>query len=192
MTLPLKWSRLPGSDTENRALWQPAEDNFLQLAQRFPLLPGSDNFQRVPQARVYNSAAISVANNSVQALTFDSEIYDFVPSGVSEQHSTSSATGRLTCRVPGLYTITGQIQFNEVVSTGVRQLRIRLNGATTICFVNQPGSSVDDVYLLASTEYRLVVDDYVELLAYQNSGAARNVAANNHYSAQFMFSWRSP
>lgn len=190
MTIPLKWQRLGELEGE---FPQAVEDNFLQIAQQFPLPPTQTHFQRAPQARVYNSATISHATTAAfQALTFDSERYDMVPAGVSEQHSTSTNTSRLTCRVPGVYSISGAVQF-AANATGNRGLRIRLNGATALAGHIQPAATGGDVSEVAiETHYRLVVGDYVELMAYQSSGAALNVNAATDQSPVFGFVWHSP
>ncbi len=77
-------------------------------------------------ARVYNDAAISVTTSGVpQALTFNSEEYDY-----NGLHSTSTNTSRLTAAIGGIYTITGHATYTSN-ATGIRQLTIRKNGAST-------------------------------------------------------------
>jgi hypothetical protein len=138
-------------------------------------------------ARAFNSANISIPNATFTALTFDSEDYD---SGSAYHHPTVN-TGRLT--VPfgmgGIYIIIGQIAFTG--GAGVRGVQIRLNGTTIIAsnFVNPvTGASTD---LMVTTEYNLAVGDYVELLVYQDSGAAINVLRGANYSPIFSMSLRT-
>lgn len=77
-------------------------------------------------ARVYNSADISIATSGLpQALTFDSEEYDY-----GGLHSVASNTGRLTAVVGGIYVISGHATFASD-ATGLRQLSIRKNGASS-------------------------------------------------------------
>src|SRR5512139_267514 len=76
--------------------------------------------------RVYNNAAINIANDTVTALTFNSERFD--TNGI---HSTALNTGRLTCQTAGTYVITAHAAF-AANATNRRQITIRLNGATII------------------------------------------------------------
>lgn len=135
-------------------------------------------------ARAYNSADISISNNSLTPLTFNSERYD-----TDTIHSTGSDTGRLTCKTAGKYLIVGQIEFAANTS-GRRILEIRLNGTTNLAEIehhpSQTGSAPTGMNIL--TIYDLSVNDYVELLVYQSSGGSLNVNAVANYSPEFMMS----
>lgn len=142
-------------------------------------VPDSDN-PLVPAVRVYNSANISHATSgSWQALTFNSERYDN-----DSIHSTSSDTGKLVCRSPGVYAISGHVFFDSN-ATGVRGVEIRV-GSTTIAQQLQTATSASfwPSFSIA-TQYKLAVDDYVELRAYQSSGNALNVLAYGNTSPEF-------
>lgn len=139
-----------------------------------------------PHARVYNSGAISAANNAFTTLTFDSERQD-----VGGLHSTSSNTGRFTIVDPGFYFIGATFQFTGN-GTGFRFGRLLLNGATSIC--SAPGDPVNGVlagYVNISTCYQLVATDYVEVQGWQNSGGALNVVAQANESPEFYCYWLS-
>ena len=142
-------------------------------------VPDSDN-PLVPAARVYNSANISHATSgSWQALTFNSERYDN-----DSIHSTSSDTQKLVCRSPGVYAITGHVLF-DANATGVRGIEIRVSG-TSIAQQLQTAISASFWYPLSiGTQYKLAVDDYVELRVYQNSGGALNLLASSNISPEF-------
>lgn len=134
----------------------------------------------VPQARVFNSANISVANNTLTALTFDSERFD--NGGL---HSTSANTSRLTAPVTGLYSIGADVRF-AANATGVRQAQLRVNGATTIASVTYPvaaAASASD--LLLDAPWQLTAADYVEVMVFQDSGGALNVTAASALSPEF-------
>lgn len=192
MTIPLPWSRLPGSDTERRDLWTPAEDNFLEIAQQFPLSPSPANFQRVPQARVYNSANIAIATFTSTTITFDSENYDFTPPGVSGQHDIAGAnTDRLTCRVPGLYRIAGQAMFSSS-ATGDRQVWIELNGSTILASPILKAAGSFETELVVTTDYRLAVGDFARLRAFHNAGVGLDLVANPSRTPALMWHWISP
>lgn len=132
-------------------------------------------------ARVFNSASISLTNNTWTTLTFNSERWD-----TDTIHSTVSNTGRLTATTAGKYLIIGHAEFSTH-ATGIRQLQIRLNGATPLIFFNiHTMNGADAGMLMISTQYNLAADDYVELLAFQNSGGALNVNQRANSSPEFM------
>lgn len=141
-------------------------------------------FAPVPQARVYNSANLSIASGAFSVLTFNTESYD-----EGDCHSTSSNTSALFAPVAGIYQINGQFLFDST-GGGSRTCKLRVNGATDIAFggpfgftyataVNQP--------ITVGTQYRMSAGDYVEMLAFQDSGAAKNVVASGVASPTLMF-----
>lgn len=140
-----------------------------------------------PRCRVYNSASISLAHNTPTALTFDTETLD--DGGL---HSTSVNTSRIT--VPsdgaGWYSIGGCVRF-AANTTGYREIKVQLNGATDLAIMRVPNSgATDDVRVTIHTEYPLAVGDYVELVATQNSGGALNATAAGVYSPMFFAKWQ--
>jgi len=135
----------------------------------------------VPSARVFNSANQSIADSSTVALAFNSERYD-----TDSMHDTVTNNTRLTCNTTGTYSITGSVQF-AANGTGRRLVQIRLNGATVIGSASVPtASGTFNTDLFVTTDYQLSATDYVELVAFQNSGGALNVLATSNYSPEFM------
>jgi hypothetical protein len=111
------------------------------------------------------------------ALTFNTELTD-----VYGMHSTSSNPGRLTCQVAGNYLIGGCVQFG-MHATGRRYLAVRLNGSWTLQLVQVAAvSSAFGVVLSVETFYPLAAGDYVELMAYQDSGGSLNAIYAAVYS----------
>ena len=145
-------------------------DNTLALVDANPLI--------IPSARVYNDANISIPHNVATALTFNSERWD-----TDTIHSTTTNTGRLTCQTVGLYFISGHVQFPA--GSNVASIQIRLNGTTYIARNNDPQTSSSAREFSVSTCYSLAAGNYVELLAYQNSGGALNVLYAGNYSPEF-------
>jgi hypothetical protein len=135
--------------------------------------------QPVSQARVYNDANISVANTTLQALTFNSERFDH-----GDLHSTSVNTGRLTAPVAGLYMMGGCVQFASN-ATGVRVVQVRVGGSTVIANVEIVAGAATTHSLHVSAAYQLAAGDYAELIAYQTSGGSLNVLAQGNYSPEF-------
>lgn len=129
--------------------------------------------------QVYNSANQSIADNSITALTFDSERKD-----TDSYHDTVTNSSRLT--VPsgqgGTYIITGHVLW-DANATGVREIDIRLNGTTFIARERDAANtnhtqSVSAVYDLSAT-------DYVELMVYQTSTASLDVVLFGNASPEF-------
>lgn len=130
-------------------------------------------------ARVYNDAAISIANNTLAALTFNQERYD-----TDGLHSTSVNTGRLTCTRAGKH-MTGTNIIFASNATGVRAVQLRLNGATVIGSAEVQAVNGDATVLNVNCVYDLAVGDYVEVIAYQTSGGNLNISATSNHSPDF-------
>lgn len=135
----------------------------------------------VPAARVYHNAAQSVAHNTLVALAFNSERYD-----TDVIHDTATNNSRLVCKTAGLYSVKGCAAF-AASATGIRQVNIRLNGATYLDGLTLPAAGAADATMITvTTDYFLAANDYVELIAYQTSGGALNVTASANQSPEFM------
>lgn len=138
-----------------------------------------------PYAHVFNSGALSITNSVLLIATFDSERDDN-----NASHSTVSNTSRLTAVDPGVYDIgaNASIQAN---ATGIRQLLIRLNGATVIAEITLPNvGAASSTELAIATKYRLAAGDYIEMGVFQNSGGALNLQVGANWSPEFWFEWR--
>jgi len=140
------------------------------------LLPLGD---RLPTAdigaRVARQSNQSIPSSLNTAIAFTGARYN--ASGIW----TAGALTRLTCYTAGKYLIGGCLSF-AVGGTGVRQIAILLNGATYIAA--QQGTAIS-VNLSICTVYNLAVSDYVQLMAYQDSGAALDVASVSAFSPEF-------
>lgn len=140
-----------------------------------------------PAVRVFHNAAQSSTTGVALVLAFNSERYDQAGNAADTMHDTVTNNSRLTCRYAGIYRITGNIEFGAN-STGIRQAQIRLNGTTIIANEVTSGAPAGAQQVLVTTEYALQVNDYVELLAIQNSGGSLNVNSSANYSPEFMMS----
>jgi hypothetical protein len=136
--------------------------NSLSTAVNFLLNP--------PRAQVFNSAAQSVNNATFTGMTFDSEQYDS-----DTIHNPGSFPTRFTPQTPGLYAVSGQISWSSNV-TGVRLSVLYLNGVAVAQNDIPTGSGNLDVQV-AKEIYCNGSTDYLELVGWQNSGAALNVVA---------------
>lgn len=131
-------------------------------------------------ARVFNTLAISIADATATAVTFDSERFD-----TSDFHSTVSNTSRLTIPVAGVCHVSGHLQW-AANATGTRRAAIRLSGSTLLAEQRTDNSGASVVTgISVSTLYRFAATDYLELLAEQNSGGALNVNTAGNTSPEF-------
>jgi len=121
-------------------------------------------------ASVYNSAYISIANNTDTALTYNTENFD-----TNSYHDTSTNTSRLTVPTTGKYLITTCVGF-AANAVGYRTAKIQKNGTTNVGAVgtNYNPSATYDVQMNSSVVVSATATDYFEIIVYQNSGGALN------------------
>jgi hypothetical protein len=135
-----------------------------------------------PSVDAYNSAAISVANITWTALTFDSERWD--PAGF---HSTSVNTGR--CTVPsgyaGEFDIGATGYFAAAAGGTVIGMRILVNGNVVEARYYPTLGAGYPSTIGFQRPWRLSVNDYVEIQVYHDQGAARNFSG-----AEVWVQWR--
>jgi len=128
-------------------------------------------------ARVYNSAAQSIADATDVHLAFNSERAD-----TNGLHDTVTNNSRLTCKSAGVYFIMAVLYWDTAVDAGLRIGALRLNGTTVIASVTMQNISGQYVKQYCSTVYALEVNDYIEVRARQTSGGSLNIM--NSGSAQ--------
>jgi len=120
-----------------------------------------------------NAAVQSIANATVQVVTFDTESLD-----TDGFHSTVTNTGRITIPAgkAGKYLFTAMGQFPNN-GTGSREIAMYVNGTQKTASTGIPSGSTTTSITLAFI-LDLLVADYVDLRAYQSSGGALNLNGN--------------
>lgn len=139
-----------------------------------------------PACRAYNSATLSLANNTLTALTLNSERYDN-----AALHSTSTNTSRATVPIGGggKYVIGATVAWG-LNATGYRQLRFRLNGTTDLGIDSRvDATGTTGVESAPFTVYALAAADYVEAMGNQTSGGALNCGGNPGPGPEFYVFW---
>lgn len=140
-----------------------------------------EDFRRRPVCKVTNSAAQSLANNTVVAITWDTEAFDDCA-----MHSTASNTSRITIKRPGKYRASANAYFasNDV---GARQAYFYLNGAASTDNAIA-ASAVTGIDKVPHTEiFNLTTaGDYVELRQFQNSGGSLNTTTSSWFMLEFL------
>jgi len=117
------------------------------------------------------TTGFSVPDSAWTAIPWDNA--DAEEWDTNDIHSTTTNPSRLTVKTTGKYLIFGFASW-VTNTTGLRQIGIRVNGTWKMeiyCGMDTAGNSrmtITGVFILAA-------NDYVELFAYQTSGAALNI-----------------
>lgn len=128
---------------------------------------------------VYHDTTQSVADNDATvALVFNTETRD-----TDAFHSTAANTGRITipAGMGGWYLLGAHVPWTAS-STGDRKIWFRTNGSTASTPVTWDLALGGFQHEIVQPIY-LAAGDYVEVMAYQNSGGALNVLANARFWA---------
>lgn len=140
--------------------------------------------------RVFNSATQSIANNTVTAVTHNSETYDR-----QSLHSTSVNTSRVT--IPsgwgGVWRFTGHIEF-AANATGERHIGVYKNaGGVAMGGINTNAiaGGARPTILTVADDCSAVAGDFFELSVFQTSGGALNVSASTGFQCEFEAMWVS-
>lgn len=130
-------------------------------------------------ASVYRAAnqAINTAANT--AIQFTHEEWD-----TAGFHDNATNNTRLTMPYAGKYLFEACVQFATGAGT-LRYILFQVNGSASAGFQKglqsqQIASAVTVVSLASSAVFNLGAGDYVELIAFQDSGGALNVTATNY------------
>jgi hypothetical protein len=129
-----------------------------------------------PWCQVYNSTLISIPNATGSSVSWNAEYAD-----VGGLHDTSVNNSRVTINKTGWYTVNAYITWNYD-KVGYRRLYITKNGML------YGGESVTSGNVGPPTQYltqelntilSLTAGDYIELIAYQNSGSALTIGSGS-------------
>jgi hypothetical protein len=127
-----------------------------------------------PNCQVYQTAAQSIPSGSTStALIFDTEDID-----TANMWSAAAAT-RLICKVAGTYLLLGAVAF-AANATGRRGGLWAKNGTNlTLAAATLPATAASTWSgPMPTSEVKLVVNDYIELRPFQDSGVALNTGAD--------------
>jgi hypothetical protein len=161
------------------------DGNSFSAAKANVIEAGVNDVSFAPAVRAYHNANQSLTTATATALAFNSERFDQAGGVAATHHDVTTNNSRLTCLYAGIYQISGNIEW-PANATGIRILIIRLNGTTEIARTAQIALSANALQQNLTGLYSLAVNDYLELVAYQNSGAGLNVNAQPNQSPEFM------
>lgn len=126
----------------------------------------------LPSVYVYKAATQSVANNSTQIATFDSERYD-----TDSMHESVTNPTRITFTTAGKYHVDAFVSFPDDGDNTRRYADIRLNGSTILRPTSVWSVNGDITAFPISFDYDFAAGDYIELRLYQLSGSTLAVTA---------------
>jgi hypothetical protein len=120
---------------------------------------------------------ISTATDTV--LTWSSENFDS-----DNYHSTSSNTSRITIPTgkAGKYLVNAAAYWESSPTADALALRIRKNGSSQVQFNALPKPNANQITVTSSVTLDLIVGDYLELVAYQNSGSNLTINGDSTYT----------
>jgi hypothetical protein len=130
----------------------------------------------MPGALVRRTAVQALASGVQAAVGWDAEVLD-----TDGMHDNAANNSRLTIVTAGLYLILGKVTIDNTAA-GRRELNLRLNGATFLEDDHAPGAAGANCSLRIAHLAQLAATDFLELLAFQDSGAALNVQAGERAS----------
>jgi|688.fasta_scaffold34497_6 hypothetical protein len=117
-----------------------------------------------------SAATTSISNNTNTTVLFDTEEFD-----TDAYHSTSTNTSRITIPAgkAGKYAINSAFFFQENAN-GARVLNIHKNGSN-YARSQMPPNSVSQIAVTLNLVMDLAVNDYIEVVVFQNSGGSLNL-----------------
>ncbi|KJS84985.1 MAG: hypothetical protein JM58_09455 [Peptococcaceae bacterium BICA1-8] len=130
------------------------------------------------QCIVYNNASQAIADSTLTALAMNTEVVDG-----DTMHDTVTNNSRVTIKKAGTYQIVADATYDSN-ATGVRRLYVRKGGSTILKSIFQNAVSGTQTSMSVSAAEPLVVDNYIEAVAYQNSGGALNVRGDTTYACR--------
>lgn len=141
----------------------------------------------LPIAVVQQSVVQSVPASTWTVLTFTSELLDS-----DGMHSTATNTGRLTAVTAGWYLVAAQYGWGSHASSTRRIVGVRKNGGSaptegrsdTLSWGGSNGS------VGITTMVQMSVGDYIEVVAYQDSGGALDTATSADLRSAFTAIWQ--
>lgn len=130
-------------------------------------------------ANVTHDTTVSVPNSTPQILAFNTVNYD-----TDGYHDAGSNT-KLTIQKAGAYRITATVEFS-LHNAGTRRVTILLNGTDVIGrFSGGNAGGVSLSVVTATCDWKLEVDDELEVEVYQDSGGPLDINAADFYSPVF-------
>lgn len=156
--------------------WLPA---YLALTQLDIPISQIQGFAQTTQAAsVTRSSNQTITTGTWTTLSFDTEDYDKPDNSM---HSTTTNPSRITAKVAGRYLASAFVPWNTN-ATGSRQVRIAQNGgaASFIASTAAVSGQATDMCITFPV-FDLVINDYLEIQAFQDSGGNLDVLLSTRF-----------
>jgi hypothetical protein len=127
--------------------------------------------------RAYNTSVHNVSTNTEATLAWDTNITDN-----DGMHSTTTNTDRIYANWDGFYQVKCTVDWDSSNATGIRRLRIMLNGTTEIGRVQGASSSGGACTQTVTADRHFNAGDYIQIFAYQNSGITLAITPSSEFS----------
>lgn len=119
---------------------------------------------RKARCRVHRAAALNINTITTTPILWDAEQYD-----TDDFHSLAASTDRLTVPRAGVYFVRASIYYVASAAGLLRTAQIAKGGVAEYTVTNRNGTQV---CVEVSGEVECVAGDYIQINAYQDSGAA--------------------
>jgi len=127
-------------------------------------------------ARVQRTAFASIANNTSSAIPFQATRWD------TDTMWTVGSPSRLTIHTAGTYDLK-YMGVWQISATGTRDFSLLVNGTTTIAYVHLLADNTYEPRVTLSTTWQFAVNDFVEVIAFQDSGFSQQLGTAGDYGA---------
>lgn len=149
--------------------------DIIRAQQNLARRTGQTEVKEVPAAlaaRYRTAAGQSIANNTVTIVDFGTSDFD------THSRVTTGASWKFTANVAGIYVVNACILYSSTtgwIDTEAGYLALYKNGAL-VCYLDRKDSygSASAVFMMlhGTTSIQLAASDYIDIRAFQNSGAS--------------------
>ena len=159
-------------DTANFGITYPSNTGHTRIWEHLQVLADDADaalvdVEKQPCCIARRAVALSIPNNVVTAVTFDTEEFD------NDGCFTASSTN-VTVKTAGVYSISATCSF-AINATGVRFMDVLVNGTKVNGAYSFTAGAGNPTTLTATCLRLCAVNDIVTMTAYQTSGGALNV-----------------
>jgi len=142
---------------------------------------------RPPEVLAYNNTTQSIAHNTATAMAMNAERMDS-----DALHDNVTTNSQLKVPVPGLYQITGSVEF-AANATGIRTTELMLQGSVVLARDIRAAMASGVTAVNINRLYRLNWGHYIEVRVTQTSGGALNIGnAGLNSAAEAGLVWVAP
>lgn len=139
-----------------------------------------------PAAWVGRSTDVSIPDGIFTTLSWEVERYD------AQNCFDPAQPTRLTAPVAGVYVVTVEVWYANNNSPGIRDIRLRHNTDYVALDRRENIASMGHTPAIARAVVPAQANDYFQVVAYQNSGAAATISALGLFGPSFAIAWLGP